>query len=497
MSNVSLLSRLFLFALTSAACLSCSTSTHHAGAPATAADQPAVRALQLLSLTLHNRWMQREELAQVRRELATTQRSDQVYRSFLDRWLDFDAFRAVSARLVPGNPTVRSSFGAQLQLHRDPNGDLIYYLTHQKDLSSSSDMPCSRDEVVHVYPWWNIDKSVSICSTSYRADTIFDEVGYCGGQPEPATPLAPRPKCGCGPLLLGCLPPEEDRPGLVQEIDRDVRSEVIETAATIIAQGGTYRDLTTTTATWQTGLTRLLYLRRELIGELANHSFDDALEADMRKRISALDLRAEGAMIDRPPVYAGSGIFLFGLAAGLQDPGYRSIIRASLQRELCTADFSSVEVTSDVVLLTTTKTPNLRLKDVHESPMRTQEGCKGCHRPMDTTAGFLTAIATPLYGSMPTGNTNKATLVVNGSSDDRGSGIGPGDLMRRYTEQPEFEPCSYQRFFAAFVGRAPTQAELHEISQTMRKPSGSLRELFRTILSMDAFTRGLIVSEGS
>jgi hypothetical protein len=441
--------------------------------------------------------MQRDELTQVRREFAATSRSQQVYRSFLDRWLDLDAFRAIAARLVLGNPTVRSSFVAQLQLHRDLNGELIYYLAHQVDRGSSGDMPCSRDEVDHVSPWWDTNKLVSICSTSYRADTIFDEVGYCGGQPEPTTPLAPRPKCGCGPLLLGCLPPEEDRPGLVQEMDRDVRSEVIETAATIIAQGGSYRDLTTTTATWQTGLTRLLYLRRELIGELAHHSFDDTLEADMRRRLGALDLRAEGAMIDRPPVYAGSGVFLFGLAAGLQDPGYRSIVRVSLQRELCIADFSSVDVTSDVVLLTTTKTPNLRLKDVHTSPMRTQEGCKGCHGPMDNTAGFLTAIATPLYGSMPTGQMNEASLVVNGSSDDRGSGVGPGDLMRRYIEQPEFEPCSYQRFFAAFVGRAPTKVELHEISQAMRTGSGSLRELFRTILSMDAFTRGLIGSEGS
>ena len=441
--------------------------------------------------------MQREELAQARRELATTRSSAQVYRAFLTRWLDGDAFRAIAAHLALGSPTVRSGFVAQLQLHHDPAEGDIYYLAHQTNHRSAGDMPCSRADVVHAHPWWDVNKSVSICATSYRADTIFDEVGYCGGQTEPTIPLAPRPKCGCGPMLLGCLPPEQERPGLVEEMDRDVRSEIIETAVTIVAQGGTYRDLTTTTATWQTGLTRFLYLRRELIGELAHHAFDDALEASMRKRLGALDLRAEGAMIDRSPVYAGSGVFLFGLASGFQDPGYRSIIRASLQRELCIADFSSVDVTSDVVLLTTARAPNLRLKDVHTSPMRTQEGCKGCHGPMDSTAGFLTAIATPLYGSMPTGTTNEASLVVNSPSDVRGSGAGPGDLMRLYVEQPEFEPCSYQRFFAAFVGRAPTQVELREITRAMRSGTGSLKELFRIILSMDAFTRGLIRPEGA
>ena len=116
---------------------------------------------------------------------------------------DLDAFRVIAARLVPGSPTVRSGFVAQLQRHRNPNGEIIYYLDHQTDHGSSADMPCSRNELVRVHPWWDVDESVSICSTSYRADTVFDEVGYCGGQPEPLAPLTPRPKCGCGPLLCG------------------------------------------------------------------------------------------------------------------------------------------------------------------------------------------------------------------------------------------------------------------------------------------------------
>jgi hypothetical protein len=454
------------------------------------------RALQLASLKIHDRWLDPDEVRAAADAFATQPDPRAVYRSFLDGWLDRDVYRNIARRMALGRARARSLFVDQLRVAQSEDHHAVYYLPHQTGAVQPGQPPCSADDQVRVTPWWSVDTTIAICATSYRPDQVFDDVGYCGGQPEPVVPLPPRSTCGCGPLLLGCLPAEEDWPGLADAFDRDIRAESIETVATMIADGAAYREIVTTSRTWQTGLGRFLYLRRQLIGELAGKPFTTAAMLSMIARIRAIDLQAPGAMLDRPPVYAGTGL-LFGLQNGAQDPHYRTIVLGVLDRELCSPGFDSVHVTSDVLLLTTSKEPNLRLKEVHNSPMRTQEGCKGCHGPMDNTAGFLTAIATPLYGSIATGRSNHATLMVNGPADARQTGVGPRGLLELVTAQPEFEPCQARRFFTYFVDRPPTERELALLERSARTKDRSMQQLLRAILLSDEFTHGLLVPTGA
>jgi hypothetical protein len=460
-----------------------------ASGPVASDAQRTMVALELLALKLKGRRLGPDEMAQASQALQTS-RPEVVYRQFVERWLDLDGLSRVGNALVSPDGTTASLFVDHLAVYRGDDSHKLYYLHHRADGSAA---PCRPDQAVMISPWWDLNTSIAICKQSYLPDHVFDTVGYCGGQAEPTVPAAPRAECGCGPFLLGCLPPDDEAPELVQRMDRDAHDEVAHTAAVLIQNGASYKDLITTTATWQTGLIQFLYARREIIGWLAHRKYDAQVESEIRDKLARLDLEAAGAMTERPPPYTHSGLFVGTISSALTAAAtYRSVSGGLLVRELCRMVPQSVTVRADALLLVTATTPNLRLKDVHLSPMRHQDGCRDCHNPMDGTSAFLLPLATPLFGSMPTGRAEQASLVVNGAGDTRGSGVGLGDLMELVAQQPEFLPCTLERFFTYFVGRPPSGPELATLQEEQSTHAARLKDLIRAILVGDAFTRGVL-----
>ena len=200
-------------------------------------DPGLARALQLLSIKLHQRQPTSAELATVRAALRRGDSPARASEVAVRSWLDAAAFRSVGDSIAAGNPTTRSLFVAELHVART-SSDEVYYLEHQNHVTPTGS-PCDPADTVKVRPWWDLDHPLAICRASYRPDVVFDQVGYCGGQSDPATPVEPRAACGCGPLLLGCLPPDRDLPGLVDTMDRDARAEVVNTVAELATSGAT------------------------------------------------------------------------------------------------------------------------------------------------------------------------------------------------------------------------------------------------------------------
>lgn len=418
-----------------------------------------------------------------------------IYDGQIDRWLDHAALKTMSEAFIDerGGPsaTAANMFLGRLDSQRLADGTKLYYLPHQSPEASATHAPCAPNEVVQVAPWWAPKAKISLCASSYRPETAFDGKGYCGGQADPLTPTAPRPTCGCGPVLLACMPPVDEAPDLVERFNRDIRAEVSETAARVMESGGSYADLLTASATWQTGLVRFLYVRRELLGQLFRDGYDARREEQFRSQLAAIDLDAPGKLSDRPPEYAGSGVFYTTPMRQLLSSTYRVVSGTILSRELCRKPMSSVRVTSAAILLTTHGSKNLGTKEVHESPMRSQEGCKNCHGPMDNLTAFMLPLTIPNWGSIPTGREIPAKLYVAGPDDYRGTGAGYHGLMELVTHQPEFDSCTVQRFFGFFVGRAPDAAETEKLLAAYRAQHRALLPFIKTILRSDAFAPDL------
>jgi hypothetical protein len=123
---------------------------------------------------------------------------------------------------------LRSTFVGELRSVKSANGSSLYYLPH----TLRDGTVCALNEAVPVPAWWTGGRPVMLCAASYRPERVFDSVGYCGGQSEPTVPIPPRAECGCGPLLLGCLPPSDEQPTLVSRMNEAAIAEVVQTATT-------------------------------------------------------------------------------------------------------------------------------------------------------------------------------------------------------------------------------------------------------------------------
>jgi len=372
---------------------------------------------------------------------------DKAYALHVDRWLTKDALKTYVDTFLGFPPIDVVTPDAETFFHRlrkqGDNG--VYSLPHQPS--------CTADEATLVNVWWR-DEAVPVCPDSYRPETIFDDLGYCSGEAEPLMRQPPRPGCGCGPMLMGCLPPKGAHPRLDELVVTSVMDEWLETAARIVAEGRPLDELATTSRTWQTGLIEFLYLRRDIIGELRERAWSEDVSNDIAARMASIDVAAPGRWVVRGGVYEGTGIWWTSMVPHALKIPLRGTAHHLLTRHLCSS-FSAVNVDADAILAAVgDEHENLRtLSSLLAAPMRFQTGCKGCHAPMDGAAAFLPEIQAPLYGSYPTGQEAAGELFVTGSEDFRGKGNGIAALSRLVVSQPEFETCSVRRAFEEVLKR--------------------------------------------
>lgn len=416
---------------------------------------------------------------------AVAEDPDRAYERQVDAWLTKDAFVGYVDAFLRFPPIALLTPDAESFFHRLEIEDGVYSLPHQPS--------CSAAESESVDVWWQ-DEGVRVCADSYRPETIFDELGYCSGGAEPLMRQPPRAGCGCGPLLMGCLPPQGANAALDALVTTSVMDEWSETAARIVAEGHPLDELVTTSRTWQTGLVEFLYLRREIIGALRDRDWSDRDAA----RIEAIDVLAPGRWVERSGVYEGTGLWFTSMAVPALKIPIRGTAHHLLSRHLC-SEFSAVNVDADAILSAVGNNhENLRtLSSLLAAPMRFQNGCKGCHAPMDGAAAFLSELQAPLYGSYPTGQEAAGELFVTGAEDFRGKGSGIAALSRLVVAQPEFETCSVQRAFEE-VFRRPLksydQTLYQELVSEFRENGHQWAPVIRALLMSDAYKDGMIES---
>jgi hypothetical protein len=421
--------------------------------PARSADQDWVGLVQLASLKLRLARLDPAELAALEARRARGESPRRIYRDQVRRWLDRDFYARLALGMIPV-PKSSTLFIDTLRRARVAEGTWVYYLPHAAPGRRAGQPPCPPSERATVVPWWDKDRRISICRRSYAPENAFDSVGYCAGQPEPVRPIEPRAGCGCGPLLLACLPPADEAPAMKQRMMDAMSREVAVTGADIIQRGGSFDELMTASRTWQTGLTEFLYARREMLALVARSRYSAEVESRLRAMLAPIDLDRGGRWIERKGVYAGSGLYLTTPLMGTFLGTSRAAMTFLLSQFLCT-DFPANHVDSEALIAVTRGQHEGVRFEVYESPMRHQASCSGCHAPMDNGAGFMVGLQAPLYGSIPTGKKVEGRLYVNGAGDLRGKGAGFAALTSLVTRQREFPRCAVARMFTYFVGRPP------------------------------------------
>jgi len=460
---------------------------------------PTEDAVDRLSVALRERRLDADERRSLQDQLRTAS-ADAVYTDALDRWLTRDAYRHIMERWLPfvrwlgHGGRARDMFITSFVRRRDASGTWVHFIEDVPPGAGHAGAPetgvCPPAARSLVAPWWAPHDRIWVCNDSYRPESVFDDVGYCAGQPEPTVPSPPRRGCACGPLLLACFPPEDEAPGLAERVDAAATDEVVETATEIAASGRSLDELLTTSRTWQTGLTKFLYARREWIGLLANEPWSDALEVRLRRELDAVRLDAPGEWVERRGIYAGSGVFTSTPLVQATSPQYRTTMRALLEEVLCTP-LKGLNVNSTTLLNATSgQHRNIRPLKVHESPMRSTPGCSGCHAPMDNGAAFLVGLRTALFGAYPTGDVAAGRLYVNGANDYRGSGQGFADLGRLLAAQPEFDTCALNRTWYTIIGeypRAPERAQAEAVAAAFHAGGRRFPFLARAVLLSPTF----------
>ena len=399
---------------------------------------------QRLSIDLRGRRLDDEERRAIKGALESE--PEATYNAYVQEWLTKDALkRFVNTFLRTGSLFLGVRPDAEVFFHRLEKNEDTYFLPHLGR--------CDPDSAVTVDVWWQA-APVRVCAQSYRPEKIFDEMGYCSGEAEPFMRQPPRAECGCGPMLMGCLPPVAEHPSLDDLVRTSVMDEWEETTARIVAEDQPLDDVLTTSRSWQTGLTEFLYLRRELVGLLNTEAWSDEIDGRIAERVSKIAVYARGRWVERSGIYEGAGLWWSGMTMHALKAPVRGAAHHFLFRHLC-SQFNAVNVDADAILKAVgSEHENLRtLSSILEAPMRTQTGCKGCHAPMDGAVGFMTELQAPMYGSHPSGLPGEGEFYVTGARDFRGKGNGMAMLAKLAVSQPEFETCSVRRAFEEVLVR--------------------------------------------
>lgn len=469
--------------------------------PAEAAPADAdetVRLLERLSFDLRSKRLAATERAEITQALGAHQDPKALYQTYVDKWLGHTGYENVLRPLFTGRGFLR--FITQpllnimlLPLARFPDGQggWVYFLPGTLPPDHAAGTPaCPAGDAVQVTPWWQADRPIKVCAASYHPEHTFDEVGYCGGRSLLGVSEKLREGCGCGPLLLACLPPPEERPDLVPRLNADARAEVFRTILDIIDHDRPWDEIWTTSRSWQSGLIELLYLRRQLIGLLHAQRYTPELEKKMLEQVRSIDARAPAHWVERKGLYASSGLFTTTIAANFAFMNYRDMVRDLFSGFLCRS-FTSVHVDSESVLKAIgTNFANIRLLDNQATPMRTQPGCRGCHIPIDNATDFLQVLRTPLYGSFPTGMAAHGKLYIKGESDFRGEGVGDAAFGKLVVAQPEFRQCAVANVFEGIMQRKPLNSErgfIRELEEGFEANGRKLSWLIRTVLTSKVY----------
>ena len=399
---------------------------------------------QRLSIDLRGRRVDGEERRVI--ESVLESEPEATYNAYVDEWLTKDALkRFVNTFLRTGSLFMGVRPDAEVFFHRLEKDEDTYFLPHLGR--------CDPDSAATVDVWWQAEP-VRVCAPSYRPEKIFDEMGYCSGEAEPFMRQPPRADCGCGPMLMGCLPPVAEHPSLDDLVRSSVMDEWEETTARIVAKNRPLDEVLTTSRSWQTGLTEFLYLRREIVGLLSAEAWSEAIDTRIAERVAKIAVYAPGRWVERSGIYEGAGLWWSGITMQALKVPVRGAAHHFLFRHLC-SEFNAVNVDADAILKAVgSEHENLRtLSSILESPMRTQTGCKGCHAPMDGAVGFMTELQAPMYGSHPSGLPGEGEFFVTGARDFRGKGNGMAALAQLAVSQPEFETCSVRRAFEEVLVR--------------------------------------------
>src|SRR5262249_52412068 len=131
-------------------------------------------------------------------------------------------------------------------------GSITYYLR----------TPCQPNEEVQVKPWWDLKKTVSVCSNSYRPAVFVDALGIgCSGQSgiQPNVESA----CGCGPNLIRCAPDGKT----LADVRHAVQSEHKDTISYIVKNDLPIETFFTSVESFRSGLAEFMYQRWRIEAE--------------------------------------------------------------------------------------------------------------------------------------------------------------------------------------------------------------------------------------
>lgn len=436
-----------------------------AEAAASPSIEAGLRELEMLSYDVRSSRLSLAERRALSDEIRASS-ADAVYARQVDEWVGKAIFRDFAGTFIR-RPVVERLF-LGLSTFSDSDGNLVYYLPADTDQGARGvPASCAGGAPVRVRSWWS-KVPVSICPESYLPDHTFDKVGYCAGQQEPTQVAPARIGCGCGPLLLGCLPPAAVAPKLIEALETGIYDEVVETGAELMLQGRPFDELMTATSTWQSGAVEFLYARREMLRILKEAGWTAASERQLAQILERVDLERPARWVERRGVYAGSGLYLGTPAIQATEPTPRVVVRNTFRNFLCT-DFQSVHVDSEALLQAVNADfKNLRgFSVVDTSPMRRTIGCKNCHIPLDNAADMLADLATPLFGSLVRAANPRAPgrLYVGGVDDLRGAAVGMHGFSQLVVAQPEFAKCVVKQTFTYVMNRKPLQRERAALEQ--------------------------------
>lgn len=457
-----------------------------------AATTMSLAQFERLSYDLRGRRLDDAERKAIEAELAKGDKAaSDHYASRVDAWLTKDGLKGFVSTFLRFPPVAVINPDSETYFHRlavQAGPTPLYFLPYQA--KEGGKPPCAESEAVSVQAWWS-KTPVRVCASSYVPEKIFDSVGYCQGEGEPLMRQPPRAGCGCGPMLMGCLPPAGEDANLDKLVKESAASEWFETAQRLVAEGEPLDALVTTTKTWQNGVAEFLYARREAIADHKKAGWSPALEQKIAERFGKIDIRADGRWVQRSSTYEGSGLWWTSLAVGALKVPVRPAAHHLLERHLCMV-FTSVNVDADSMLAAVgDREENLRtLSSLIDTPMRKQDGCKGCHAPMDGAAAFFGVIQGPLYGSYVTGERPKGEFYISGARDFRGHGVGTAALAKFVVESPEFETCSVRRAFEQVFQRPPTAGEapvLAGLVGEFRSNGHRWLPILKTLLKSDAY----------
>jgi hypothetical protein len=462
-----------------------------APAGASADANETLRQLRKLSIDVRGAPLSKDESATIKKRLER-ESTDAIYASFVDGWLkDLERNQDfVEKVLSPFEPKGMPLLFLNPSQFRAADGREVLYLPARQPKTGT---PCAGQDIVSVRPWWS-KQPVAICSASYVPEVVFANDRFCAQSHLAAAGYTTPDACGCGPRLMHCAPPEKLDPGIVVAIKTGPKAEIRETMIDLlIKKRRPLSDVYTATTTWQNGLVQFIYKRREVASIASRTPITKPVLAKLEKMIDSVNVRAKPKWVERKGAYKGTGLW-WTTALPVQST-YRNSTRGGFNFFFC-IDYSSINVDRDALLATAgDEIQNLRALDaISNSPMRKQDGCKGCHMPMDTTAGFLFEFELSWRGGFPRHEPAQPTdFYLQGAEDRRGNGKGLAGLMALFMKQPEFDACAVQKTLVNFVARGPMHSERatsDALVEGLRKHNRDLVWLVREVLMSPIYRRG-------